>query len=585
MTINFMSKMLIPTRKESPSDSDTISHSLLIKGGYISQLLSGVYTYLPIGLRIKNKIINIIREEMNNMGCNEILMPALQPLEYWEKSKRSKAFGDIIFSILDRKKRKLILGPTHEEVVTKLFADTVNSYKQMPIIFYQIQTKFRDEASPGGGLIRVREFTMKDAYSFDIDDQALEISYEKMSTAYQKIFSRCGVPVVKIEADSGAIGGKGSQEFIYLTTSGEDNVILCDCGYAANEEKATMSIEKNKEEVQLDKEKINTKNITDIDQLSIFFKLPKNKFLKSVFYIAHDKEDKLIPIVASIRGDLEINETKLSNFLKVSNLRKMNEKEIKNYNIIAGYAGPYQLNKDIISIADESLVNADNLIGGSNELNYHLKNVNFIRDWEANFTTDLALVTSGSSCINCNKKLNSKKGIELGHIFKLGKLYSEIFNIKITNPDPSKSIPVMGCYGIGIDRILASVAENGSSNNSLTWPITISPFHVHVINIGKKEESKTMEIENSLKKISDLGIEILIDDRDETVGKKFADADLIGIPLRILFSKRNLDKNKFEIVDTTNQESSFFDIKDFEKIVIRLINNLKNKYEVEVIKN
>ncbi|MFB0900795.1 MAG: YbaK/EbsC family protein, partial [Dehalococcoidia bacterium] len=294
---------------------------------------------------------------------------------------------------------------------------------------------------------------------------------------------------------------------------------------------------------------------------------------------------KLIPIVDSIRGDLEINETKLSNFLKVSNLRKMNEKEIKNYNIIAGYAGPYQLNKDIISIADESLVNADNLIGGSNELNYHLKNVNFIRDWEANFTTDLALVTSGSSCINCNKKLNSKKGIELGHIFKLGKLYSEIFNIKITNPDPSKSIPVMGCYGIGIDRILASVAENGSSNNSLTWPITISPFHVHVINIGKKEESKTMEIENSLKKISDLGIEILIDDRDETVGKKFADADLIGIPLRILFSKRNLDKNKFEIVDTTNQESSFFDIKDFEKIVIRLINNLKNKYEVEVIKN
>jgi prolyl-tRNA synthetase len=585
MTINFMSKMLIPTRKESPSDSDTISHSLLIKGGYISQLLSGVYTYLPIGLRIKNKIINIIREEMNNMGCNEILMPALQPLEYWEKSKRSKAFGDIIFSILDRKKRKLILGPTHEEVVTKLFADTVNSYKQMPIIFYQIQTKFRDEARPRGGLIRVREFTMKDAYSFDIDDQALEISYEKMSTAYQKIFSRCGVPVVKIEADSGAIGGKGSQEFIYLTTSGEDNVILCDCGYAANEEKATMSIEKNKEEVQLDKEKINTKNITDIDQLSIFFKLPKNKFLKSVFYIAHDKEDKLIPIVASIRGDLEINETKLSNFLKVSNLRKMNEKEIKNYNIIAGYAGPYQLNKDIISIADESLVNADNLIGGSNELNYHLKNVNFIRDWEANFTTDLALVTSGSSCINCNKKLNSKKGIELGHIFKLGKLYSEIFNIKITNPDPSKSIPVMGCYGIGIDRILASVAENGSSNNSLTWPITISPFHVHVINIGKKEESKTMEIENSLKKISDLGIEILIDDRDETVGKKFADADLIGIPLRILFSKRNLDKNKFEIVDTTNQESSFFDIKDFEKIVIRLINNLKNKYEVEVIKN
>ncbi|PZC40548.1 MAG: prolyl-tRNA synthetase [Chloroflexi bacterium] len=580
-----MSKMLIPTRKESPSDSDTISHSLLIKGGYISQLLSGVYTYLPIGLRIKNKIINIIREEMNNMGCNEILMPALQPLEYWEKSKRSKAFGDIIFSILDRKKRKLILGPTHEEVVTKLFADTVNSYKQMPIIFYQIQTKFRDEARPRGGLIRVREFTMKDAYSFDIDDQALEISYEKMSTAYQKIFSRCGVPVVKIEADSGAIGGKGSQEFIYLTTSGEDNVILCDCGYAANEEKATMSIEKNKEEVQLDKEKINTKNITDIDQLSIFFKLPKNKFLKSVFYIAHDKEDKLIPIVASIRGDLEINETKLSNFLKVSNLRKMNEKEIKNYNIIAGYAGPYQLNKDIISIADESLVNADNLIGGSNELNYHLKNVNFIRDWEANFTTDLALVTSGSSCINCNKKLNSKKGIELGHIFKLGKLYSEIFNIKITNPDPSKSIPVMGCYGIGIDRILASVAENGSSNNSLTWPITISPFHVHVINIGKKEESKTMEIENSLKKISDLGIEILIDDRDETVGKKFADADLIGIPLRILFSKRNLDKNKFEIVDTTNQESSFFDIKDFEKIVIRLINNLKNKYEVEVIKN
>jgi prolyl-tRNA synthetase len=578
MTINFMSKMLIPTRKESPSDSDTISHSLLIKGGYISQLLSGVYTYLPIGLRIKNKIINIIREEMNNMGCNEILMPALQPLEYWEKSKRSKAFGDIIFSILDRKKRKLILGPTHEEVVTKLFADTVNSYKQMPIIFYQIQTKFRDEARPRGGLIRVREFTMKDAYSFDIDDQALEISYEKMSTAYQKIFSRCGVPVVKIEADSGAIGGKGSQEFIYLTTSGEDNVILCDCGYAANEEKATMSIEKNKEEVH-------TKNITDIDQLSIFFKLPKNKFLKSVFYIAHDKEDKLIPIVASIRGDLEINETKLSNFLKVSNLRKMNEKEIKNYNIIAGYAGPYQLNKDIISIADESLVNADNLIGGSNELNYHLKNVNFIRDWEANFTTDLALVTSGSSCINCNKKLNSKKGIELGHIFKLGKLYSEIFNIKITNPDPSKSIPVMGCYGIGIDRILASVAENGSSNNSLTWPITISPFHVHVINIGKKEESKTMEIENSLKKISDLGIEILIDDRDETVGKKFADADLIGIPLRILFSKRNLDKNKFEIVDTTNQESSFFDIKDFEKIVIRLINNLKNKYEVEVIKN
>ena len=579
MTKMHMSRLLIPTRKEAPSGTESLSHSLLVRGGYITQLISGVYTYLLLGLRIKNKIINIVRKEMDDAHANEILMPALQPLEYWEQSDRKRAFGEILFSLKDRKNRELILGPTHEEVVSKLFADNVDTYKQLPLTLYQIQTKFRDEARPRGGLIRVREFTMKDAYSFDLNDDSLENSYQTMVETYEKIFYRCGVPVVKIDADSGAIGGKGSQEFIYLHSSGEDTVIMCECGYAANEEKAQIKIEANKKEKMIDSTKIETKDITTINQLSDFFDLPKNKFLKAVLYSAKNEAMEDIPIIALIRGDLEINEVKLANVIKLSEIRYMNDDEVHSYGMIPGFIGPIGINKNIKIIADESVVPSYNLISGSNEKNYHYLNTNYDKDWSANIIGDIHLAVHGSLCQQCGKQLNSQKGIEIGHVFKLGQLYSEKFNIKVSGANQDKITPTMGCYGIGIDRILASVAENTLDKDSLNWPITITPFHVHIIFLGE-EDLHNETINLTINTIEDKGLEILIDDRKETPGKKFADADLIGIPIRILISKRNTANEEVEIINRITQKTTFAPMVSFDIAVLEIYSELLNTYAV-----
>lgn len=572
MAITNMSQQLIPTRKEAPSKAETLSNALLIRGGYISQLISGVYSYLPIGLRIKNNIINIVREEMNSVGCNEILMPALQPREYWSQSDRDIAFGEILFSLSDRKKRNLVLGPTHEEVVSQLFAENVETYKQLPITLYQIQTKFRDEARPRGGLVRTREFTMKDAYSFDIDEDALNHSYEKMVQAYEKIFHRCGIPVVKIEADSGAIGGKGSQEFIFLNESGEDTVVLCSCGYAANEEKASIQISNDQNADVLNIEKVETNGLKTIEELSNFFDMPKKHFIKSVFYIGINKEKNDVPFIAFTRGDLEINEVKLANLSNLTHLRQMSEEETKKYNIVSGYAGPHKLKSEILSIADDSLSNSLNLIAGANEENSHYKNINFRRDWNANIFGDIKLATEGSLCHLCGKKLELKRGIELGHVFKLGSLYSEKFNIKISGPNQQTITPIMGCYGIGIDRILACASENHITENSLNWPMSIAPYNIHIVDLNENIENK--QISDSIKQISQYGINILLDDREETPGKKFADADLIGIPIKIILSDRNLKKNQVEIINRSTNETSYAPIETFYKDVINLYDQL-----------
>ncbi len=578
MTITKMSQQLIPTRKEAPSKAESLSNALLMRGGYISQLISGVYSYLPIGFRIKNNIINIVREEMNAIGCNEILMPALQPKEYWSQSDRDNAFGEILFSLNDRKKRNLVLGPTHEEVVSQLFAENVETYKQLPITLYQIQTKFRDEARPRGGLIRTREFTMKDAYSFDINEDALDDSYEKIVEAYERIFHRCGVPVVKIEADSGAIGGKGSQEFIFLNDSGEDTVVMCNCGYAANEEKAAIQISIDKNVNLLDIEKVKTDGLKTIDDLSKFFNLPKKHFIKSVFYIGSNKEKNDVPLIAFIRGDLEVNEVKLANLSNLTHLRQMTEEETEKHNIISGYAGPYALNATILSITDDSLLDSANLIGGANEKNSHYKNINYKRDWEANIVGDMKLATEGSLCSLCGKKLERKRGIELGHVFKLGRLYSEKFNIKIAGPEQQPIVPIMGCYGIGIDRILACASENKITANSLNWPISISPFHIHIIDLNKNISNK--KISDSIEKINQQGISILLDDREETPGKKFADADLIGIPIKIILSDRNLKKNEVEIINRSSDETFYASIDTFDDDVINLYDQLNKECSI-----
>ncbi|MDG1990667.1 MAG: proline--tRNA ligase [Dehalococcoidia bacterium] len=579
MTKMNMTRLLIPTRKEAPSEIESLSHSLLVRGGYITQLISGVYTYLLLGLRIKNKIINIVREEMDYTHANEILMPALQPLEYWEQSDRRRAFGEILFSLQDRKNRELILGPTHEEVVSKLFAENVDTYKQLPLTLYQIQTKFRDEARPRGGLIRVREFTMKDAYSFDLTDKSLEDSYQKMVQAYENIFYRCGLPVVKIDADSGAIGGKGSQEFIYLHSTGEDTVIMCECGYAANEEKAQIKIETNKKEKTIDYTKIETKNITTINKLSDFFDLPKSKFLKAVLYIAKNEAMEDIPIIALIRGDLEINEVKLTNIIKLSGIRNMNDDEIKSYGMVPGFTGPIGIDKNIQVVADASVVPSYNLISGSNEINYHYLNTNYDKDWKADIIGDIHLAVDGALCQLCGKQLSSKKGIEIGHVFKLGQLYSEKFNIKVSGSNQDTITPTMGCYGIGIDRILASAAENTLKKDSLNWPITIAPFHVHIIFLGDEELSNSA-IKLTIDTIEDSGLEILIDDRNETPGKKFADADLLGIPIRILISKRNTANGEVEIINRTTQKTTFAPIESFNDDVLDIYSELLNTYTV-----
>jgi len=557
-----ISKLFGKTQREIPAGVDNLSHQLLLRTGMISQVAAGVYSYMPLGWRVMKKIENIIRDEMDKAGGQELSMPVLQPLELWQETGRDQAFGKGLFVLSDRRDRKLALGPTHEEVIIQMVSRNVQSYRDLPLLLYQIQTKFRDEPRPRGGLIRVREFTMKDLYSFDVDEDGLDQSYNKMLQAYQNIYSRCGLPNLLVEADSGAIGGKDSHEFIVIAESGEDEVIYCDsCKYAANADKAESIKDKIEAGELLPLEEVATPGVATIEELSAFLKVPQSHTIKAVFYVA---DGKLIFVV--IRGDLEVNEVKLKNVLRCFELRLATEAEVKEAGIVAGSASPIGIS-GIKVIADDSINSGSNFVAGANKPDTHLRNVNYPRDFKADIVADIARARAGEGCPRCGSRLSSIHGIEVGHIFKLGTFLSErLGGLFIDEKGVSHPI-VMGCYGIGLGRLLAAAIEQSHDDKGIIWPMPIAPYHIYLCPLYREGSKVSEVVENLHAELEAEGLEVLLDDREESPGVKFNDADLLGMPIRVTISPRTLEKGSVEVKKRSEKESELVPL---ERVVVKL---------------
>ena len=561
-----VSKILGKTQREIPAEADTISHQLLLRAGMISQVAAGVYAYLPLAWRSIKKIEEIIRDEMNKAGGQEITMPVLQPFELWQSSGRDRALGKTLFTLNDRRDRKLALGPTHEEVVTDLVAHNVQSYRDLPLLVYQIQTKFRDEPRPRGGLIRVREFDMLDLYSFDCNDAGLDISYEKMLQAYRNIYNRCGLTAIQVEADSGAIGGKISHEFMLVADSGEDTVITCpQCGYTANAEKAQFIKSHLNKEKMLPIEEISTPGMATIDDVANFMKIHSNQTLKAVFYVA---DGEFIFVV--IRGDLPVNEVKLKNTLKAKDLRMATEAEVIEKGLVPGSASPVGI-KGIKIVADDSVNTGTNFVAGGNKPDTHIKNVNYPRDFKAGIVSDIALARASDLCANCQGVFKEMHGIEVGHVFKLGTFYSQLQGANFIDANGVSKPIIMGCYGIGLGRLLAAAIEQHHDDKGIVWPVPIAPYHVYLCPLYR-EGSKVEEISEKLySEMLAEGIEVLFDDRKESPGVKFNDADLLGFPLRVTISPRTLEKDSVEVKQRSAKEVNLIPIKDLVRTIKQMI--------------
>ena len=538
-----MSGMFGRTLREAPAEAESANHQLLVRSGLIVQLAAGVYSFMPPAWRSLRKIEQIIREEMEAAGAQEIRMPAMQPLELWQETGRDRSYGPVLFQLKDRRERSMVLAPTHEEAVTDLFRKTVQSYRDLPQRVFQMQTKFRDEPRPRGGLIRVREFIMKDAYSFDSDDATFQATYQAMAQAYHNVYRRCGVPVVAVQADSGAIGGKQSEEFIYLTEIGEDNIVLCPaCGYAANQERAEFDRGAPPDEVQREAEAVATPGATTIEELSRFLGVPASATAKAAFFVVDDQ-----PVFAVIRGDLEVNELKLLNAVGGQEVRPMLAEEVAAAGWVAGYASPVGLDSASV-VADLSVVAAPNLVGGANREGYHVRNLNYGRDWSAATVADIGLAQAGDICAQCGGgRLEMQRGVELGHIFRLGEVYAEPMNATYLNQDGERMLPVMGCYGIGLERLLAAVVQANHDDHGIVWPPSVAPYDVHIVAIGANREDVSGALQGLEAALSEAGLSCLSDDRDERPGVKFNDADLIGAPLRITLGPRGLRDGEVEL--------------------------------------
>ena len=533
-----MSKLLMPTLREVPAEAEITSHKLMLRAGMIRKMAAGIYSYLPLGLRTYKKIENIVREEMDRAGAQELLMPALLPAESYQKSGRWDVFGESMFKLKDRNGRDFCLGPTHEELFTQTVIDEVRSYKEYPITLYQIQTKYRDEGRPRFGLIRGREFVMKDAYSFDLTEEGLDKSYKAMYDAYCRIFTRLGLDFTIVDADSGAMGGSGSQEFMVKSPVGEDAIAYCDeCGYAANYEKAEcVPKELEFESGDLEIEKIHTPNAHTIEELTDFLGTQPYVFAKTIIYKADDKY-----VAAMVRGDREINEIKLKNLIGCTNDLELAEpsavREITNAEV--GFAGPVGL--DIPVYADKEVALMKNFVVGANETDYHLKNVNINRDFTPITVADIRTIATGDACPHCGKPIKTAQGIEVGHIFKLGTKYSKALGLTALNENGENVTVIMGCYGIGVTRCLSAAIEQNYDENGIIWPAAIAPYHVCVVPVNYKDEEQMNKAEEIYNTLSEKGIDVLLDDRSERAGVKFKDCDLIGIPLRIVVGKKISD--------------------------------------------
>ena len=537
---------LIPTLKEDPQDAEVISHKLMIRGGFIRKLISGVYSYLPLGVRVLHKVEEIIREELDSAGAQEVLLPAIHPPEIWKKTGRYDLLGLVLIKFKDRHGRECVLGPTHEEIITDLVASNVRSYKELPLILYQVQTKFRDEPRPRFGIMRTSEFIMKDAYSFDCDAEGLEKSYKSMYDAYCRIFERCSLPFIAVEADPGIMGGNVSHEFMVPTPAGEDKIVICGkCKYSAS-----VEVAKCKENAIASKEKklpiaeVETPGITTIEKVSELLKVETKRLVKTLIYKCDDKAVALL-----VRGDLDANEAKVKNYLKCASLELADPKLIEEVTgAPVGFSGPVNL-RNVRIIADNSVKGMINFVTGANKKDAHLINVNIDRDFEECEFGDFRMITADDSCPACGKPIEIKQAIEIGHTFKLGTKYSDALGAKFLDQEGKEQVTIMGCYGIGVNRIMASLIETSNDKDGIIWPASIAPYSVIILALNM-EDKKVKELAGEAYKIlTKAGIDVLFDDRNESAGIKFKDADLIGIPTKVIVGSKNAAKGIVEIKD------------------------------------
>ena len=537
------SQMYLYTLREVPSEAEIASHILLLRTGAIRKLASGVYGFMPLGQRALRKVEDIVRQEMDAAGAQEIHMSALQPAELWQESGRWAAYGPEMWRVKDRNGREFCLGPTHEEVFTDIVRQNIDSYRQLPVNLYQIQTKYRDEARPRFGLIRSREFIMKDNYSFDKDEEGLDISYKNMYDAYSKVFDRCGLNYRPVEADSGAIGGSGSHEFCALCEVGEEEIIYCDeCGMAATDERAEFKDAVMPQEAELPLEKVHTPGTKTIEEVCDFLKVPQDKSIKALLFELYNDEltDVIGYVAAFIRGDRQLNMTKLVNALGCHEYAIAFANEGAMHGVtgaVGGFTGPVGLH-DCKIVVDSELVNAKNMVAGACEEDHHMINVNYGRDYKGDIVADIKLLQAGDPCPVCGKPVKNARGIEVGQVFKLHTKYSEPMHLTFKDENQQEHPVVMGCYGIGVTRTLAAIVEQHHDDNGIIWPMSVTPYHVMITLCGIKDDVQVAMAEDMYKKLLDAGVEVVLDDRDERPGVKFKDADLLGFPIRITVGKK-----------------------------------------------
>ena len=568
-----MSNMLITTLREVPAEAEIDSHKLMLRSGMIRKMAAGVYNYMPLGLKVLKKVEDIVREEMNAAGAQEFLASAMIPAELWQESGRWDLYGGELFRFKDRGNRDFCLGPTHEEVFTDIAKNTIKSYKQLPLNLYQIQTKYRDERRPRFGVMRSREFVMKDAYSFDKDQEGLDLVFDKMHDAYVKIFNRCGLDAKCVQADSGAIGGSNSAEFMVKSEVGEDDVVFCtQCDYAANIEKA-VSVPENQEKQELKEvKKIETPDAKSIEDLVKFFNTDEKNFAKTILFNA---DGKIVAVM--VRGDREINDVKVGNAIggDIISLELASAEEVQNATGAAvGFAGPVGIKCDML-LVDEEVANMYNFIVGANETGYHLENVNYGRDFEG-IVGDYRNVTEGEKCPCCGAPITIARGTEVGHIFKLGTKYSKSMNANFIDENGKEQPFVMGCYGIGVTRTMASIIEQHHDENGIVWPLSVAPYHVSIIPVNAKDQEQNKIATEIYEELLGMGVDALLDDRNERPGVKFKDSELMGIPMRITVGKKIVDGEiEFKLRDSEMEVIKLDDVygkvkEQFEKNNIKL---------------
>lgn len=546
------SQLLLPTLKEDPAEAEVISHKLMLRAGMIRKLTSGVYSYLPLGLAAIRKVEEIVRQEMNRAGAQELLLPMVQPADLWRESGRWEKYGPELLRFQDRHQRESCLGPTHEEVITDLVRLNVHSYRDLPLNLYQIQTKFRDEIRPRFGLMRGREFIMKDGYSFDADEAAADETYRKMQAAYQRIFARCGLAFRAVEADTGSIGGSFSHEFMVLAATGEDLVVTCQhCDYAANLEKATARQQQSPEhDDPLPSNEVATPGCKTVAEVCDFLQIPRQMLVKTMVYIADGK-----PVAVLLRGDHEAQPVKLQNLLAAREVRLAEGREIgEATGAPSGFLGPVGLN--IPLVMDNEVAQLVNFVSGANRQDYHLLNVNSGRDFSPAYSGDIRMVTEDDNCPRCDGRLAMTRGIEVGHIFKLGNEYSRALNATFLDKEGQSRHFIMGCFGIGVSRTVAAAIEQNHDRDGIIFPLPIAPFQVILLNLTPKDPEISAEAQRLYQELTAAGLEVLLDDRNERPGAKFKDADLIGIPIRLMVGKRFAQEGLLEIRNRADGRSS-----------------------------